>query len=175
MNVAGVVNKEREAEKGKSPLASPLKEKGEEKEISTVPVPEHHAGARTCEDRTGTGSGSVGIRQICGTGTGSGRTMRINADFILNPEIVPGRFTDPVQVALLALHLPQVIEYPGGRRYNNARIMRWYVKVLGESAFREILYRQWRENAIDGEPNSRAAAFMAKLYAARDAMKGGAA
>ena len=45
-----------------------------------------------------------------------------------------------------------------GKTYNHARIMRSYVRRLGEDAFRELAYRQWRENAIDGEPRSRAAA-----------------
>ena len=159
------MNKERETEKGKSPY-DPLKEKGQEKEISPVPEPVHHAGARACgkpgSTGTGTGAGTVGIRQNSCTGT----VRRIDADLILNAEIMPGRKTDPVQVALLALHLPQVIEYPDGRRYNNARILRWYVRAMGETAFRETVYRQWRENAIDGEPRNRAGALMAKLWKA---------
>ena len=42
--------------------------------------------------------------------------------------------------------------------------MRSYVRRIGEDAFRQLAYRQWRENAVDGEPRSRAAAFMAKLW-----------
>ena len=49
------------------------------------------------------------------------------------------------------------------------------IRQIGEAAFRDILYQQWDENRTDGEPESRAATFMAKLNKERDAMKGGEA
>ena len=79
---------------------------------------------------------------------------------------------DPVQIALFALRIPQRFTDANGKTYNHARIMRSYVRRIGEDAFRQLAYRQWRENAVDGEPRSRAAAFMAKLW---NAWKGGAA
>ena len=183
----GVMHKERGEEKGKSPH-TPLKGKEGQKEISAVPesVPVHHAGARTHEEPhgTGAGAGSVGLRQNnFGTGTANGVSMqirpgtyfRVTPDFILDGHMSDGRRNDPVQVALLVLGIPQCSVHPNGRRYNNARIMRWYLRQIGEENFRQIVYQQWRENAIDGEPRSRAAAFMAKLYAVRDELKGGAA
>ena len=63
-----------------------------------------------------------------------------------------------------------------GRTYNNARLMRWFLRRTGdEEAFRELVYRQWRENLVDGWPRSTTAAFQAKLSAAVSATKGGAA
>ena len=110
-------------------------------------------GARAGDEASRSGSGTVGFRQKKGSGT-----VRIDRDLFFDP------LYDPVQIALLALSLPQKSTDANGRTYNNARIMRSYVRRLGEDAFRELAYRQWRENAIDGEPRSRAAAFMAKLW-----------
>ena len=186
MNREQVADKERGEEKGKSPY-NPLKEKEGQKEISAVPepVPVHHAGAhvRAQEDRApsrppiGTGTGTVGFRQDFGTGTGSveirpGVTFRLESFHILDGRREDGTRNDPVSVALVALRLPKIATYPDGRSYNNARLMRWYLKQIGEDAFRELLHQQWRENAVDGDPHSRAAAFMAKLYAVRDELKG---
>jgi hypothetical protein len=46
--------------------------------------------------------------------------------------------------------------------------MRWTIRIIGEDWFRELVYRQWCENRCDGRPYSIAAAFQAKLYAAKD-------
>ena len=74
---------------------------------------------------------------------------------------------DPVQVAMLTLRIPRISTDANGREYNNARIMRRALASIGEEAFRELVYMQWRENEIDGLPRSTAAAFQAKLNAAR--------
>ena len=105
------------------------------------------------------GSGSVGFRQKDGSGS-----VRIDCKLFFDP------LYDPVQIAMLALRLPQISTDANGKTYNNARIMRSYVRRIGEDAFRQIAYQQWRENAVDGEPRSRAATFMAKLW---KAWKGG--
>lgn len=184
-----VMHKERGKEKGKSPH-TPLKEKESQKEISAVPVPVQHAGAgaraQVEPNRAGSGSGSVGLRQNdFGAGSANGVSMqirpgtffRVTPDFILDGRMSDGRRNDAVQVALLVLHIPQCSEHRNGRRYNNARLFRWVMETIGEDNFRQVVYQQWRENAIDGEPRNRAAAFMAKLYAVRDeisAAKGGA-
>ena len=99
------------------------------------------------------GSGSVGFRQKDGSGT-----VRISRDLFFDP------LYDPVQITLLALRLPQKSTDANGKTYNNAKLMRWYVRMLGEETFRQLAYQQWRENVVDGEPRSRAAAFMAKLW-----------
>ena len=112
------------------------------------------AGARACE-ASRSGSGTVGIRQ-----TKSSGSVPVCRDLFFDPRY------DPVQVTLLALRIPPAGPGANGEPYNNARIMRWYLRQIGDENFRELAYRQWRENAVDGEPRSRAAAFMAKLYAA---------
>ena len=117
-------------------------------------------GARACE-ASRSGSGAVGIRQKNGSGP-----VRIGRELFFDPKY------DAVQIALLALGLPQKSTDANGKAYNNARIMRSYVRRIGEDGFRQLAYQQWRENAIDGEPRSRAAVFMSKLW---NAWKGGAA
>ena len=82
---------------------------------------------------------------------------------------------DAVQIALVALNIPKITAV-NGRTYNNPRMMRWLLpQVGGEDAFRELVYEQWCENNTDGAPRSYAAVFFAKLYARRDAMRGGVA
>ena len=107
------------------------------------------------------GEGQVGFRRSDGKGK-----VRIDRKLFFDP------LYDPVQIAMLALRLPQISTDANGKTYNNARIMRSYVRRIGEDAFRQLAYQQWRENAVDGEPRSRAATFMAKLW---NAWKGGAA
>ena len=73
--------------------------------------------------------------------------------------------------------MPQISTVKG-ISYNNPRIMRKLRNEIGDATFREVLIRQWHENASDGEPRSRTAAFMAKLFALRHEIrnaKGGAA
>ena len=173
--VPEVMNKERDKEKGKSPH-TPLKEKETEKETFPEPVPEHRARAcaRTCagagagasararEGAYRSGSGAVDIRQGI-SGAGSANRVKIDRDFIMDPTY------DAVQVALLVLHIPETT--PG---YNNARMMRWALRIVGEEEFRDLVYRQWRENALDGSARNPAAAFQAKLNSAVFGPKGGA-
>ena len=155
-------------EKEKSPH-TPLKEK----EISPAPdpVPVHHACARAQGDSSplGSGSGTVDVlgsvfRSGSGTGSGPGaaKRVKVDRDFILYGEF------DPVNTALLVLGIPKFSESASGRRYNNARLMRWAMGIIGEEWFRELVYRQWCENRCDGAPKNAAAAFQAKLYAAKD-------
>ena len=175
----GVMNKERDKEKGKSPH-TPLKEKETEKETFPEPVPEHRArtcahtcasacvgagagaGARAREEASRSGSGAVDIRHGS-SGAGSANRVKIDRDFIMDPAY------DAVQVALLVLHIPETT--PG---YNNARLMRWALRNIGEEEFRDLVYRQWRENALDGSARNAAAAFQAKLNYAVFGPKGGA-
>ena len=151
-------------EKEKSPH-TPLKEK----EISPAPdpVPVHHACARAQGDSQpiGSGSGSVDIfRDVVRSGSGSGAANRIKVDrdFILYSEF------DPVAIAMQVLGIPKLSTTASGKPYNNARLMRWTLRIIGEEWFRELIYRQWCENRCDGRPDNIAAAFQAKLYAAKD-------
>ena len=173
--VPEVMNKERDKEKGKSPH-TPLKDKETAKETFPEPVPEHRArtcahtcasacvgaGARAREEASRSGSGAVDIRHGS-SGAGSANRVKIDRDFIMDPAY------DAVQVALLVLHIPEVT--PG---YNNARLMRWALRNIGEEEFRDLVYRQWRENALDGSARNPAAAFQAKLNCAVFGPKGGA-
>ena len=115
------------------------------------------AGTGACarEEPHGSGAGTVGFRHTNGTGSGG---VKVDRDLFFDP------LYDPVQIALFALRIPQRFTDANGKTYNHARIMRSYVRRIGEDAFRQLAYRQWRENAVDGEPRSRAAAFMAKLW-----------
>jgi phosphoesterase RecJ-like protein len=87
----------------------------------------------------------------------------VDRDFILHAPY------DPVSLALSVLGIPKISESESGRRYNNARLMRWAIRIIGEEWFRELVYQQWCENRCDGKPRNTAAAFQAKLYAAKDA------
>lgn len=171
-----VVNKERGKEKGISPY-NPLKEKESQKEILPYPSPypyitRAHVRAQESPTQGGTGTGAVGLRQY--SGTGKGGIKLVTSETILDGRREDGTRNDPIVVALAALRLPQCAEYPDGRRYNNARIFRWYLNIIGEECFRDLVHQQWRENTIDGDPRNRAAAFMAKLWNAKNAMLKGA-
>ena len=164
------VNKERETEKGKSPC-TPFKEKDKGKEFP--PAPAHtpvRAPAQGEQDKQEQDKQEqVGFRHVLKQEQEQPSTRRIDYNFIMDPR------RDPVQAAMIALNIPATRLW-NGKVYTHAGLMRWLIpQVGGEDAFRELVYEQWRENMIDGRPRSCAAAFMAKLYAVRDAMRGGAA
>lgn len=169
-----------------SPLIPPIeKDRERNNDVkSSDPVPRTPAHAR---EGTGTGagtgtapepqtgSGSVAFRHFSGSGTVPEMPRRhipITKELILYGEIGDGRIVDPVQTALLVLRVP-TIDTVNGVTYNNARIWRSILHDIGERAFRDALYRQYRENDIDGNPRSRAATFQAKLNALKYG-KGGA-
>ena len=138
-----------------------------EKEISPapVPVPDHHACARAYEDSQplGTGSGAVDFLESgFRSGSGAARRVKIDRDFILYAEF------DPVAIAMQVLGIPKLSTTASGKPYNNPRLMRWALRIIGEEWFRELVYRQWCENRCDGAAKNTAAAFQAKLYAAKD-------
>ena len=124
-------------------------------------------------------------RTSTGTGTGTGQNARARVGESPGPgpvdvgksndgvqrvpisyDLIMDESHDPVQIALLVLRIPKKSIGSDGRRYNNARIIRWYVSRIGEQFFRELVYQQWRENVIDGVPKNITAAFMTKLYEA---------
>lgn len=164
----GVMNKESGKEKEIPP--SPPIGKERPKENSPYPNP-YITRAREGSDSVsgsapaayGSGSGTVDFRQMKGSGSAS-RRVTVDAKFILEGDIGDGRRNDPVQMAKYALNIPATSTGENGKTYNNARIMRHYVMLIGERAFRELVYQQWRENVIDGLPHSTVAAFMSKLY-----------
>ena len=175
---------------GQSPLPHKEKEKSphtplKEKEISPAPdpVPAHHAcacaSARARNEPFGTGSdaGSVDISgKVLGSGSGTApvgsgpaKRVKVDRDFIMYSQF------DPVSIALKVLGIPKLTTAPSGKLYNNARIMRWAIRIIGEEYFRELIYRQWCENRCDGAPRNIAAAFQAKLSTAVTSANGGVA
>ena len=153
----GVTKAEKEKE-GFPPAPLYTEKEKDEKSTVSVPVPCAREGSGS---GPGTalrfpGTGTAGLRLAWGTGTAQRR--RIDAAFILHGAMGDGRRNDPVQMALIALGIPAEGTGTDGRRYNNAAIMRWYLRRLGEENFRELVYRQWRENMIDGPARNAAAA-----------------
>ena len=127
---------------------------------------------RVREESFGTGSGSVdvlGNASRSGSGSGAANRVKVDRDFILYGEF------DPVNTALQILGIPKMSLGTSGKPYNNARLMRWAMRIIGEEWFRELVYRQWCENRCDGAPKNAAAAFQAKLYAAKDEAQSAAA
>ena len=173
-----------EKEKENFPPAPPI-EKKEKALKATFPFPFKGEGEGTGEGEgrqsLQKGEGEVAFRPcgFKGKGEAPRRKVRVDARFILNGDMGGGRRNDPVQMAMVALRIPKTVATPDGRTYNNARIMRKFLQAIGEEAFRETVYRQWRENEVDGYPRSTAAAFMAKLnrlaYGGEDGDEGGAA
>ena len=115
----------------------------------------------------GEGKGEVDVRQFFGKGEGE-------ADGPLAYEDIMDTRRDAVGLALAALRIPRV-NVRDGKLFNNARILRWTLARVGETAFRETLWRQLRENETDGLPRCAAAAFQDKLNTLMFGPKGGAA
>ena len=122
-----------------------------------------------CISSSGTGTGKPSLRTGTGTGclrssgTGTGASLSrptIDSKLILHGYHEQGRY-DAVQTTLYVFRVPTV-----SNGYNNARILRYYLRRLGEENFRQIVYQQWRENDVDGEPRSKIAALMRKLWLA---------
>ena len=158
-----------------NPPFTPLKEnKGTSIFTAPVPVPiartyapaqgtpaaeRTGTGTEAAADRTGTGSVNIGNS---GTGKGTApRHIAVSAKFILDGYNAQGLRYDPVETAMAVFRIPKT---SNGR--NNARILRWHVRRLGEETFRQLVYDQWRENAIDGAPESVIRAFTARCFKA---------
>ena len=158
-----------------NPPCTPLKEnKGTS--IFSVPVPVPIArtyapaqGTPTPE-RTGSGSGTgtgtpslrTGTGTVCLRSSGTGtvrRSITIDNELILHGYNEQGLRYDAVQTALYVLGIPL---YSNG--YNNAKVLRYHLRRLGEDTFRQLVYDQWRENDIDGSPRSVISALIARLW-----------
>jgi hypothetical protein len=91
-----------------------------------------------------TGSGSV---------SGSRVRVRVGADTFFDPAL------DPVTVAVAVF----------GGNHDDRRLWRWYLYRIGEDAFRQLAFTQWRENRSDGMPQNPPACFQRKLTATLNA------
>ena len=101
--------------------------------------------------------------ETTGSVSGSRVRVRVGADTFFDPSL------DPVSVAVAVF---------GGNR-DDRRLWRWYLYRIGEDAFRQLAFTQWRENRSDGMPDNPPACFQCKLTAALKAQsaaetKGGA-
>ena len=158
-----------------NPPCTPLKEnKGTSIFSVPVPIARTYAPAQgtPTPERTGSGSGAgtgtpslrTGTGTVClrssGTGTGTvRRSITIDNELILHGYNEQGLRYDAVQTALYVLGIPL---YSNG--YNNAKVLRYHLRRLGEDTFRQLVYDQWRENDIDGSPRSVISALIARLW-----------
>ena len=153
-----------------NPPCTPLKEDKGRNSLFTEPEPEHiahtraHAQGTRPANGSGSGSGSGcnnNLSSGSGSGSGSGSVQRrptVDAELILHGYHAMGRY-DAVQTAMYVFNIPLM-----SNGYNNARILRYYLRRLGEEEFRQIVYEKWRENNIDGAPQNATTALMSKLY-----------
>ena len=81
--------------------------------------------------------------------SGSRVRVRVGADTFFDPAL------DPVSVA--------VAVFDGN--HDDRRLWRWYLYHIGEDAFRQLAFTQWRENRSDGMPQNPPACFQRKLTA----------
>ena len=125
-----------------------------------VPIARACTHAQGTQPTEGTGTGTV-KNDVQGTGTGTvSRRPKIDAELILHGYHENGRY-DSVQTALYVFRLPLM-----SNGFNNAKLLRWHLRRLGEENFRQIVYEQWRENKIDGVPRCTMAALTRKLFKA---------
>ena len=150
-----------------NPPFTPLKENKGRNYIFSEPVPVPiaractHAQGTPPTEGTGTGTGTV-KNEVQGTGTVTvRRRITIDDEFILHGYNEKGLRYDPVQTAMIVFRLPL---YSNG--FNNPKLLRWHLRKLGEENFRQLVYDQWRENAIDGAPESVIRAFTARCFKA---------
>ncbi len=154
--------KERGKGNERIPPSPPYREKGSQKETAS-PYPFPRARMHVCAQAQGSAAPTPArVRE--------GKGKVISADemdgFIMHDR------HDSVQIAMIALRIPRINYDANGRRYNNPRIMRAVRGEIGDGVFRELICQQWHENRSDGRPRDFAAAFMAKLYAKRDEIRG---
>jgi len=148
-----------------NPPCTPLKEnRGNINPSPSLSIAPAHAPAQGTPPDGGRGKGRDCLSNSGrGRGSAQGRRITVNAEFILHGYNAQGLRYDPVQTALVALGIPARTP-----ERNYALIFRWHLRRVGEEAFREIVYEQWRENQIDGAPRNVAAAFTVKLFRAAE-------
>ena len=92
-------------------------------------------------------------KETTGSVSGSRVRVRVRADTFLDPAL------DPVSVAVAVF----------GGNHDDRRLWRWYLYRIGEDAFRQLAFTQWRENRSDGMPQNPPACFQRKLTDALNA------
>ena len=90
-------------------------------------------------------------KETTGSVSGSRVRVRVGADTFFDPAL------DPVTVAVF------------GGNHDDRRLWRWYLYRIGEDAFRQLAFTQWRENHSDGMPDNPPACFQCKLTATLNA------
>lgn len=86
-------------------------------------------------------------KETTGSVSGSRVRVRVGADTFFDPAL------DPVTVAVAVF----------GGNHDDRRLWRWYLYRIGEDAFRQLAFTQWRENRSDGMPDNPPACFQRKL------------
>ena len=92
-------------------------------------------------------------KETTGSVSGSRVRVRVGADTFFDPAL------DPVTVAVAVF----------GGNHDDRRLWRWYLYRIGEDAFRQLAFIQWRENRSDGMPQNPPACFQRKLTATLNA------
>jgi len=92
-------------------------------------------------------------KETTGSVSGSRVRVRVRADTFFDPAL------DPVSVAVAVF----------GGNHDDRRLWRWYLYRIGEDAFRQLAFTQWRENRSDGMPQNPPACFQRKLTDALNA------
>jgi len=90
--------------------------------------------------------------------SGSRVRVRVGADTFFDPAL------DPISVAVAVF----------GENHDDRRLWRWYLYRIGEDAFRQLAFTQWRENRSDGMPQNPPACFQRKLTNALNAQSAAA-
>ena len=139
--VMGDENSLRNNSQTKAQSAAEVMHKEREEEKEKIP----HTPLREKEEGKET-TGSVYV-------SGSRVRVRVGADTFFDPAL------DPVTVAVAVF----------GGNHDDRRLWRWYLYRIGEDAFRQLAFIQWRENRSDGMPQNPPACFQRKLTATLNA------
>ena len=140
--VMGDENSLRNNSQTKAQSAAEVMHKEGKKEKETFPPTPPYKEKEKREEKTGSGSVS-----------GSRVRVRVGAETFFDPDL------DPVTVAVAVF----------GGNHDDRRLWRWYLYRIGEDAFRQLAFTQWRENRSDGMPQNPPACFQRKLTDALNA------
>lgn len=138
--VMGDENSLRNNSQTKAQYAAGVMHKEGKKEKETFPPTPPYKEKEKREEKTGSVSGSR-VR------------VRVGADTFFDSDL------DPVTVAVAVF----------GGNHDDRRLWRWYLYRIGEDAFRQLAFTQWRENRSDGMPQNPPACFQCKLTATLNA------
>ena len=144
--VMGDENSVRNNSQANAQSAAEVMHKEREEEKEKIP----HTPLREKEEGKET-TGSVYV-------SGSRVRVRVGAATFFDPAL------DPVSVAVAVF----------GGNHDDRRLWRWYLYRIGEDAFRQLAFTQWRENRSDGMPQNPPACFQRKLTNALNAQSAAA-